>query len=252
MQPFPGFSDGAPRLVALPSAFFNDLLPLIDDLAELHVTLFCFWAVQQREGRFRYVRHRELAGHAPLQAALATTAPEIDPDESLAAALDRACARRSLLRAEVTIGSAPEMLYFINAEGGRAAHQQVLSGAWRPGDADHPIELLPERPTIYALYEQNIGPLTPMIADALKDAEHDYPQGWIVDAMRVAVERNARSWRFIASVLDRWRREGHTSGHPADQTQTEGQTQTHETAAGSSHERGERRVTDDFSDFIIR
>jgi len=37
----------------------------------------------------------------------------------------------------------------------------------------------PERPNIFKLYEENIGPLTPLIADALKDAEKTYPPEWV-------------------------------------------------------------------------
>jgi hypothetical protein len=51
-QKFDGFPPGKPRVIALPAAFITDLLPLIDDLAELKVTLFFFWAIQQREDAF--------------------------------------------------------------------------------------------------------------------------------------------------------------------------------------------------------
>ena len=42
----------------------------------------------------------------------------------------------------------------------------------------------PERPNIFKLYEENIGPLTPLIADALKDAEETYPPEWVAEAHR--------------------------------------------------------------------
>ena len=40
MKGFPGFPDGKQRLTAVPSLFFSDLLPIIDNLAELKVTLY--------------------------------------------------------------------------------------------------------------------------------------------------------------------------------------------------------------------
>ena len=40
------------------------------------------------------------------------------------------------------------------------------------------------RPTLFAAYEENIGALTPMIADAIKEAMREYPRDWIEDAMR--------------------------------------------------------------------
>jgi DNA replication protein len=61
---------------------------------------------------------------------------------------------------------------------------------------------------VFSLYEQNIGMLTPMMAEILRDAEKTYPAGWIEEAMRIAVEHNARSWKYVAAVLERWKKEG--------------------------------------------
>jgi len=52
------------------------------------------------------------------------------------------------------------------------------------------------------VYEREIGALTPMVADAITDAEKSYPADWIIQAMRIAVERNARNWRFVLAVLN--------------------------------------------------
>ncbi len=65
-----------------------------------------------------------------------------------------------------------------------------------------------QRPNIYVLYEQNIGPLTPLLADELKEAEDSYPAAWIEDAFRESVELNKRSWRYIQRILERWATEG--------------------------------------------
>jgi DnaD/phage-associated family protein len=70
------------------------------------------------------------------------------------------------------------------------------------------VEILPERPNIYTLYEDNIGLLTPMIADALKDAEKEYPAHWLEEAVHEAVAHNKRSWRYIQAILKRWETEG--------------------------------------------
>ena len=37
---------------------------------------------------------------------------------------------------------------------------------------------------------------------------------WIVDAFQIAVEHNARNWRYIRSILERWAREGKDDGNP--------------------------------------
>ncbi len=195
-------------MVEVPSAFFSDLLPLVDDLAELKVILFCFWSLPQKDEKYRYLRRQDFAANEALMRGLAACAPGGDPDAVLTAALERAVQRGALLRAELNLQGGAETLYFMNTPLGRAGAKQVQAGAWRPGDAANPVEILPERPNIYRLYEANIGPLTAMIADALKAAERDYPPEWIEDAMREAVERNKRSWRYIQSILKRWEAEG--------------------------------------------
>lgn len=69
-----------------------------------------------------------------------------------------------------------------------------------------------ESPDIFTLYEENIGMLTPLIADYLKEAESRYPRNWIVDAIKEAVSTNKRHWRYIASILERWQTEGRSDG----------------------------------------
>jgi DnaD/phage-associated family protein len=72
--------------------------------------------------------------------------------------------------------------------------------------------LLVERPNVFVLYEQNIGALTPMIADELRDAEQTYPVQWIEEAISLAVENNVRKWRYVLRILERWRQEGKQDG----------------------------------------
>jgi DnaD/phage-associated family protein len=67
---------------------------------------------------------------------------------------------------------------------------------------------------IFTLYEQNIGMLTPMIAEELKEAEKLYPSDWIGGAFREAVRLNKRSWKYIARILERWAAEGKSDGKP--------------------------------------
>ncbi len=65
-----------------------------------------------------------------------------------------------------------------------------------------------DRPNIFALYEQNIGLLTPLIAEDLKDAVNHYPEEWIEDAFREALQHNKRKWSYISAILRRWETEG--------------------------------------------
>ena len=215
---FDGFASGRQPTFTIYTAFISQLLPLIDDLAELKVTLYFMWAIQQREGRFRYLRRQDFINDANFMAGLAGL--DFDPLTTLDAALDKACERGTLLCAKIAVSGEEEALYLINTQMGREAMEQIESGGWLPSLTDAPVEIIPARPNLYRLYEDNIGPLTPMIADTLKDAEKHYPMSWIEEAIRIAVESNARKWSFVQAVLDRWQREGKknaTSERPAEQ-----------------------------------
>src|SRR5215204_3714270 len=100
-QKFDGFPKQNGKATPLPGAFFSDLLPLVDDLTELKVTLFCFWALYQKEGRFRYLRYRDFSGDETLKIGLLACAPGVDPEITLEEALDKACERGTILRAQV-------------------------------------------------------------------------------------------------------------------------------------------------------
>ena len=191
--------------VALPASFFSELLPLIDNLAELKLTLYCLSAIQQKEGNRRYLRLAELESDETLARALALE--EGESSTVLRRALNRAVARGAFLEAAIDPGAGLERLYIPNDERGQALYQQIQLGEWRPSAADD-IEVLPPRPSIFGLYEDNIGALTPMIVDSIKDAEATYPGDWIEEAMRLAVEGNKRNWRYILAILERWQQEG--------------------------------------------
>jgi DnaD/phage-associated family protein len=65
-----------------------------------------------------------------------------------------------------------------------------------------------DRPLIFELYESQIGNLTGMIAEDLKQAEIDYPKDWIEAAFREAARNNAHSWNYVHAILKRWKAAG--------------------------------------------
>ncbi len=207
--------------IRLPAGAFSAALAEIDHLAELKLTLHCLAALQQKEGQYRYLRYDELRADKVLTRALGS-------DYALDDALARAIARGSLLEAHIDLGDERRRLLTWNDASGRAWQAQIETGQWQPALADE-IQVLPARPSLYQLYEENIGALTPMIAEAIKDAESSYPRYWIEDALRYAVERNARNWRYIAKVLEAWRQEGRSrenhGGDPQRQPYRRGEWQ---------------------------
>jgi len=207
MKGFSGFPDGQLKTLALPSLFFSELLPIIDNLAELRVTLYAFWALHQKEGRIRYLRRHDFAADELFMESLGK--PRRAAEAVLDDALERAVARGTLLHISIEGAAGAEDIYFMNTERGRAAVEGITKGEWRPtADPEQPISLLRERPNIFVLYEQNIGPLTPLIAEQLRDAEEHYPAAWIEEAIEIAVNNNARKWAYISRILERWEAEG--------------------------------------------
>lgn len=196
MSLFHGFSAGKTHLTPLPAQFFSELLPEIDHLGELKVTLYAFWFLDQLEGEIRFIQYSDFSSDAALLGALSA-----DADAALTAlneALERAVQRGTLLLA----AGAEEPLYFLNTPRGRAAAAALQAGEWTPADIARPeVALTLQRPNIFTLYEQNIGPLTPLIADTLREAEQTYPPEWIEEAIRTAVENNVRRWRYIEAIL---------------------------------------------------
>lgn len=197
MKTFSGFPSGKVGSADIPEPVFTELVPIIDDLAELKLTLHVLWRLGQQPGKVRYLRHADLLSDRVLLSGLGDA-----PTETLGKALERAIERRTLLRVDTTIAGVRETVYFANTPKGRAAVEAIGRGGW-------PDELeSAERPNVFALYEANVGMLTPLIADELREAEREYPVEWIEDAFREAVALNKRSWRYIRAILERWRTDG--------------------------------------------
>jgi DNA replication protein len=203
MAPFAGFPSGKVRMTPIPSQFFTDLLPEIDHLGEMKVTLYALWFLDRLETPVRYLTYADFAEDALLSKSL--------PSGELEDALERAVQRGTMLRVSTQPGSAEveQVLYFLNTPRGRAAVQTIEKGEWRPDLQDHPpVSLENERPNIFRLYEENIGPLTPIISDMLREAEDTYRQEWIEEAVRIAVQNNVRRWKYVEAILRSWQEEG--------------------------------------------
>jgi DnaD/phage-associated family protein len=206
-ESFAGFPEGKLPLTPIPNAFFSELLPTIDHLGEFKVTIYAFWALTQKERNFQYISLEEMATDRILMGGLK---PEnMTPLETLVDALERAVARGTFLKVKVEFDHGEDSYFFLNSPKGRAAAASIEAGDWKPtGDPETPISLALERPNIYTLYEQNIGPLTPMIAEQLRDAENEYPPDWIEEAILIAVTNNVRKWRYIEAILEDWQNRG--------------------------------------------
>ncbi|MBN2148435.1 MAG: DnaD domain protein [Anaerolineales bacterium] len=207
MASFAGFSAENENPIRLPETFFRDLLPQVDHLGELVLILHVFWQSERQEGAFHYLRLSDLLADKSLRNSFGRSKKEAQA--ALQDALERAVQHGALLRAMLTQQQGADTLIFLNSPRGRAAVEAIERGEWRiSGAAQSPPEAVPPAPNIYRLYETHIGPLTPMIAEALRDAESTFPADWIEDAFRISVERNKRSWSYIKAILHRWQEGG--------------------------------------------
>jgi DnaD/phage-associated family protein len=215
MEQFKGFPAGELRFTSVPDLFFARLLPQIDSLVELKVTLHFLW-VHYRQAR-QVISFNELLTDETLMQSLALIDEEVEV--ALAQGLNRAVERGTLLHTRLEEKNGPQDLYFLNSERGRQAQAKIeegVVGVVAVSGAE--IAMPSKRPNIFELYEDNIGLISPIIADELKDAEATYRPEWVEDAFKVAVENNVRKWSYIRPVLEKWATAGRDGYQKAPET----------------------------------
>ncbi len=208
VRPFAGLPEGKLATTALPNLVFTELLADIDDLTELKVTLHVFWALVRYPRQYPGFTLHELQADPLLQRSLSVIAG--DSQDVLTAALERAVARGTLLRIRGRGEEGEVTWFFLNSPEGRDAIDRLARGkdGFEPMVGEWAQPPAPSRPNIFALYEQNIGLVQPIIAQELMEAEDTYPAEWIEEAFRIAAENNVRKWRYIRAILERWATEG--------------------------------------------
>jgi DNA replication protein len=218
MSGFPGFPDGKLRATPVPNLFFSDLLPLVDNLLELKVTLHCLWLYRLKGGEWPCVAAAELEADELLGRSLLVGAAHPSARvtqrqlarEALHEGLERAVGRGTLLQVSAQGSDGREQTwYLLNSERGRTAVERLEHGEWAPEGASGAAHLEARRPNIFNLYEQNLGLIqSSMLAEELTDAETTYPAEWIEEAFRIAVGNNVRRWAYVRRILERWAEEG--------------------------------------------
>jgi DNA replication protein len=209
MTEFKGFPNKM-TFTPIPDLVFSSVLPQISDMAELKVLLHIFKFIYPKKGSVKFTSYREILGDAGLVNDLKTQTGEFLP-KALAALVEKGI----LLTLPVQNGETADQIYLLNNEPNRLNIERIRNGELiLPGlKADSPAPVVVEPPAdIFTLYEQNIGMLTPMIADELREAVKQYPEGWIRDAVKEAVSLNRRNWRYIARILEHWSTEGKDDG----------------------------------------
>ena len=202
------------RYVPVPGPLLGPLLEQIDDLAELKCTLRLVALLHQKRGHPRFVSLGELQADRTLARSLSGDGEPAS--EKIEMAIARAVGRGTVLVAAVEHNGRRQQLFALNTAADRASLAKLSDGPPPAGlpPVQEAWEEPADRPNIFGLYEQNIALINPMIVDELREADELYPEVWIEDAFREAVGQNKRSWRYIASILERWEREGRGHGKP--------------------------------------
>ena len=73
-----------------------------------------------------------------------------------------------------------------------------------------------QKPTLFSLYENEIGIISPRIAEELTLAEKEYPAEWFGDAIKEAADHNARNWKYIHAILKNWKTNGRNNNSKAE------------------------------------
>ena len=212
MSPFAGFPDRS-SYVPVPAAVFSQVLEEVRDLAELQCLLRVLFLLHRKRGRVRYLTVSALENDVALLRVYQRDVAE--PRLAVKEAVDACVDRGTLLRVPVESDKCREEVLFLNTPANRNAVEQLrrgeleLDGLTPEAPAEEPPA---PRQDIFTLYEENIGVITPLIAEELKDAEKTYRGDWIEDAMREAAAQNKRSWRYVEAILKRWAQEGREHG----------------------------------------
>ena len=189
MSNFTGFTSSE-TFTQFPDTLFH-LLKEIEDVAELKVTLYAIWRIEHIEGKFRALREMDFEGKS------------LGLDiKKIKLGLEKAVQRGILLRSE----HEADVVYFLNSPRGRLSADSFAKGLWHVSAASMSAPM--NKSNIFKLYEENIGALTPLLSDMLREAEKNYPSVWFEEAFEIAVSRNIRNWKYVEAILARWKEKG--------------------------------------------
>jgi DNA replication protein len=207
-KPFGGFQLTDEPGISIPAGFFQDVLGQLSDIAEIQVTLCVFKLVDQHGGLELPISEHAILRDRVLRGALRVEGSPNEPDRRITIGLDLAVGRGTLLKVVAEHREERSIWYYVNTVTNQARVAAMSRGSatpprdlWQDGE---PPAVKPERPTVFRLYEQNIGILTPLIAERMVDALETYPPEWIEEAIGEAVNYNRRNWRYISRILENW------------------------------------------------
>jgi DNA replication protein len=199
-QGFPSHS----RFTPIPDLFINQISGELNHKA-LRLMLIAFNLMYLKKGFPRYLSLDEFTSHPAIL--------DISDYEYI---LKQLVEYGLLLEVNIANGS---VVYVINNAEGQKTLPHIKNGEYKIQESSiiPPGAVAASVPDIFTTYEQNIGLITPLVAEELKDALAAYREDWIRDAIKEAVNLNKRNWKYIRRILERWSTEGKV-GAPANGT----------------------------------
>lgn len=201
----------------VPDPLLGEVLNSIDNLGELKCILRALWQLHRKKAPLRCVTLAELKADPVLEG-------ELDADE-IEDAMNGKAGQGIFAKARMqTVEGQMVTVYVLNQQSQRLALQKFLRGKAVLPAREEAFQTVPagatRRPSLFDLYEQEIGMITPLVADELKAAEEEYPLEWIETAVREAALSGKRSWPYVKAILSRWNREGKSDGKFGRHTKT--------------------------------
>ncbi|MSQ08220.1 MAG: DnaD domain protein [Dehalococcoidia bacterium] len=196
-----GFPAGV-RFTPVPNPLLADLLEEIEDVGELKLTLRVVWALNRQRGFPKFVTASDMSSDQTVARMLGATGQELE--RVVNAKLEASAKRGTFLRAGGAQDHAGARFYLNTEENRRELTRSGdLSG---PSVVEQPPETWQGSEAMasggaFTEYEENIGPLTPVVIGRMADVLIDHSEEDVIGAIRAAVTANARNWNYISAVL---------------------------------------------------
>lgn len=202
--------DGFPRGVQftpVPNPILASLLEEIDSLAELKVVLRAIHGLHRHRKVPASIGFDELCSDRTVAAMLDASGSELE--EMVESAVTSAVDRGIFLVVDGEVGG--RKIYLNTEPVRRALIRQgvdVTELAHKSSETWADPQTAEPKSNAVTSYEQNIAPVTPIVAENIHAALEEHPEDEVLLAIRKAAEANARSWNYISAILRRWATEG--------------------------------------------
>lgn len=202
--------DGFPRGVQftpVPNPLLASLLEEIDSLDELKVVLRTIHGLHKQRKVPASIGFDDLFSDRTVAAMLNASGDELESivEDAIESAADRGIllvVSEETDQQRICLNTEPVRRALVRDGIDISTKYRKTAETWPDTEAAQPKQ------DAVTFYEQNIAPVTALIAENIHAALEEHPEDEVLLAIRYAAEANARSWNYIAAILRRWATEG--------------------------------------------